>query len=259
MLVIQDFHIRAESVICPACNVVFATPNIAKMPNLTRDSQVEADLHRVLPDPFIRAAFIAICPACIHAWWFSAFAPHYIIPDLVPETPDVELPKKFAHAVLTGRKSGAHALDRATLALNGCWCAREAYAQAGTLDSEEYAADNVRWLTLAAQELDEALRDQDWNGNRNRYMYMMGEILRQLGDFGSAMKYLEAVDRRSRLPRQLVEHQKQMTAASQSQPVTLPPHLVEEIFLPKPVAVPTYTIPQQNEISINQIPQSISA
>ena len=245
MLVIENFVLRPESVICPACNTVFATPNIVRMPNMTRDSKVEADLHRVLPDPIIRSAFVAICPACIYAWWFSAFASHYIIPDLVPETPDVELSKKFAHAVLTGRNNSSHSLDRATLALNGCWCSRESHTVAGTLNSEEYAADNTRWLTLAAQELDVALKDEEWSGNRNRYMYMMGEILRQLGDFDTALLYLNLVDRRSMLPRQLVEHQKQMTVARQAQPVTLPPHLVEEIFLPKPVLQPTYTIRDQ--------------
>lgn len=241
MLVIENFVLRPESVICPECNTVFATPNIARMPNMTRDSKVEADLHRVLPDPIIRASFVAICPACIYAWWFSAFASHYIIPDLVPDTPDVELSKKFAHAVLTGRKNGSHSLDRSTLALNGAWCSREQHAVAGTLNSPEYQADNTRWLTLAAQELDEALRDQEWTGNRNRYMYIMGEILRQLGDFDTSLAYLNMVDRRALLPKQLVDHQKQMAAAHQAQTVTLPPHLVEEIFLPKPVEQPTYT------------------
>jgi hypothetical protein len=250
MLVIENFALRPESVICPECNTVFATPNIVRMPNMTRESLVEADLHRVLPDPIIRSAFVAICPACIYAWWFSAFAAHYIVPDLVPETPDVELSKKFAHAVLTGRKNGSHALDRATLALNGCWCAREQHTVAGTLNTPEYVAENTRWLTLAAQELDAALRDQEWEGNRNRYTYMMGEILRQLGDFDTALAYFNLVDRRAMLPKQLVEHQKQMAAARQSQTVTLPPHLVEEIFLPKPVQQPTYSIPAPAEGSV---------
>jgi hypothetical protein len=252
MLVIENFALRPESVICPECNTVFATPNIVRMPNMTRESIVEADLHRVLPDPIIRSAFVAICPACIYAWWFSAFAAHYIVPDLVPETPDVELSKKFAHAVLTGRKNGSHSLDRATLALNGCWCSREQHTVAGTLNTPEYVADNTRWLSLAAQELDAALRDQEWEGNRNRYTYMMGEILRQLGDFDTALAYFNLVDRRAMLPKQLVEHQKQMAAAHQSQTVTLPPHLVEEIFLPKPVQQPTYSIPAPPEGSVSR-------
>jgi hypothetical protein len=111
-------------------------------------------------------------------------------------------------------------------------------------------ADNTRWLSLAAQELDAALRDQEWEGNRNRYTYMMGEILRQLGDFDTALAYFNLVDRRAMLPKQLVEHQKQMAAARQSQTVTLPPHLVEEIFLPKPVQQPTYSIPAPAEGSV---------
>lgn len=241
MLVIENFVLRPESVICPACNTVFATPNVTRLPNMTRDSQVEADLHRVLPDPIIRASFVAVCPSCIYAWWFSAFSSHYILPELVPDTPDIELSKKFAHAVLTGRNNGSHSLDRANLALNGAWCARECHVLAGTTGSAEYQADNTRWLTLAAQELQEALLDESWTGNRNRYSYIMGEILRQLGEFDAALGYFNVVDRRSLLPKQLVEHQKQMAAAHQAQIVTLPPHLVEEIFLPKPVQQPTYT------------------
>jgi hypothetical protein len=237
MLDIQGFIIKAQSVVCPQCNEVFATPDLAKMKKLTTDSQVETDLHRVLPDPFIRSTFVAVCPACLYAWWFAAFAPHYIIPDLVPETPSIEFPKKFALAVLSGRNNGAHALDRAMLALNGCWCAREAHVLAGIANSAEAVADNTRWLTLAKQELEEALADQEWQGNRNRYQYILGEVLRQLGEFEKAIKCFETVDRRSMLPRQLVVHQIKMAQAQQSQPDFLPPYLVEMIFLPKPQVI----------------------
>jgi len=247
MQVIQEFVINDTSVVCPACNTVFATPNLAKMPNITRDSLIEADLHRVLPDPNIRAALVAMCPACIYTWWMSAFAPHYILPQLVPESPEIELPKKFAHAVLSGRQNGSHSLDRALLSLNGCWCAREAHLASGTLGSEEYVTTNHRWLTLAVQELDAALRDPEWDGNRSRYHYMMGEMLRQLGQFDAAVKEFNVVDRRSMLPRQLVEHQKTLAVAMNAEPTALPPFIIEEIFLPKAPPV------------ISNIPATISA
>jgi lipopolysaccharide biosynthesis regulator YciM len=123
--------------------------------------------------------------------------------------------------------------------LNGCWCAREAYVVAGTSQQPEAIADNTRWLNLAKQELEEALADHDWDGNRNRYQYIMGEVLRQLGEFEAAIKYFEGVDRRSMLPRQLVVHQIKMAQAQQCQPDFLPPHLVEMIFLPKQAVVET--------------------
>ncbi|HEY9678442.1 MAG TPA: DUF2225 domain-containing protein [Drouetiella sp.] len=258
-LAIENFLLQIESVICPACNVVFATPNITRMPNMTRESKVEADLHRVLPDPIIRASFVAICPSCMYSWWFSAFASHYIIPDLVPDTPDVELSRKFAHAVLTGRNNGSSPLERFNLAMNGCWCSREQFMVAGTMNSPEYQEENTRWLQLAAQELGEALADESWSGNRNRYIYQMGEILRQLGQFEQALEYFNQVDRRSMLPKQLVDHQKQMAAARQSHSVTLPPHLVEEIFLPKRSEQPIYIQyaipPQAQQQQAPSIPQ----
>lgn len=229
---IQDFIIKDTSIVCPSCKTPFATPLLVKMPDITRDTVVEADLHRVLPDA-VRAALIAICPACIYTWWSTAFAPHFYVPDLLVPSPEIEYPKKFAHAVLTGRKNGAHALDRALLSLNGLWCARETYFGAGPEKLPEYKADNEKWLTLAAQELDEALHDTGWNGNRSRYSYIMGEILRQLSDFHNAVAYFDAVDRRSMLPAELIRHQRKLAVDGNPEPVVLPPHVVEQVFLPK--------------------------
>jgi hypothetical protein len=235
---IQDFIIREASVVCPSCYTPFATPQLADMPDLTPQTVVEADLHRVLPDAAIRGALIAICPACIYTWWSTAFAAHFFVPQMLVPSPAIESAKKFAHAVLTGRKNGAHALDRALLALNGCWCSRETYASLGDDKAEEAQAENIKWMKLAVQELEEALNDDSWNGNRSRYSYMMGEMLRQLGDFHKAVKYLDLVDRKSMLPFELIRHQREMAVNGQSEPVQLPPHLVEQIFMPKPLIDP---------------------
>jgi hypothetical protein len=267
MLDVHGFYIKAQSVVCPQCNEVFATLDLAKMNKLTPDSQVETDLHRVLPDPLIRSTFIAVCPACLYAWWFAAFAPHYVVPDLVPESPTIEFPKKFALAVLSGRNNGAHALDRAMLPLNGCWCAREVHTKAGTSNTPEAVAENIKWLTLASQELEEALKDDNWDGNRNRYQYIMGEVQRQLGEFDKAIAYFQSVDRRSMLPRQLVTHQLQMAEAKLSNPDLLPPFLVEMIFLPKAQVIETlpepqladYQQPAQSADVLTPAPQSIPA
>lgn len=232
---INEFIIRDTSVICPACTTPFATLQLVKMPNITPETNVEADLHRVLPDARVRGSLIAICPACIHTWWASAFSAHSYLPDLLVPAPEIEPPKKFAHAVLTGRNTGAHALDRALLALNGCWCMRETYHGADEERMATYKAENNKWLVLAAQELDAALRDQSWDGNRSRYSYLMGEVLRQLGDFHNAVRYFDIVDRRSGLPRELVQHQRTLAVSGVADPVRLPPHLVEKIFLPKPI------------------------
>jgi hypothetical protein len=235
---INDFVIDEISVMCPQCSMPFATPQVMRTPAITRETTMEADLHRVLPHAAIRAAIVAICPACIYTWWTTSFEPHYYVPDLLVPSPEIEYPKKFAHAVLTGRNAGAHALDRALLALNGCWCARETYIDAGPDQVDNYRADNERWMTLVAQELEEALRDESWKGNRSRYTFIFAEIKRQLGDFETALRAFDAVDiRRSMLPSDLVRHQRSLASTGNADPTELPPYLVEAIFMPKPVQI----------------------
>ncbi|MBZ0188912.1 MAG: hypothetical protein K8F91_21895, partial [Candidatus Obscuribacterales bacterium] len=159
------------------------------MPKISLESKVEADLHRVLPDAFIRSSLLATCPECIYTWWQSAFRNSFMLPTMVADAPPVSNSKKFAHAVLTGRKEGAHALDRAMVALNGYWCAKEEFLEGN------------KWLELASRELKEALADESWVGNRGRYHYIMGEVFRLLSDFDSALESFSKVTRRSALPK----------------------------------------------------------
>jgi len=221
MQAIEEFTVRQSTVVCPACNSMFSTATLVTMPNITRDTMVEADLHRVLPDPAIRAALVAKCAACDYTWWITAFKTHLFNAALVPASPIIDHPKKFAHAVLTGRQNQAHALDLALLALNGCWCAREA------------GQPHDRWLDLSGQEMEKALRDQEWQGNRGYYHYVMGEICRQGGDFKGAVRNFEKVDAASRLPSELVERQRVLAVSGDSRPAVLPPHLVEILFCAK--------------------------
>lgn len=214
------------SVICPQCSAVFATQHLAYMSSITVDSPVEADLHRVLPHPAARAALVAMCPNCIYTWWISSFAPHHFVPDLVPEAPEVEFSKKFAHAVLSGRNSGAHALDRALLAMNGLWCARE-YGDSASADTVH------KFLELSYTELHTALSDEAWEGNRSRYTYLLAEICRQLGQFASALELFRQVDRKALLPRELIDQQAALALMQDVRPVLLTPQLVEQIFRPK--------------------------
>jgi hypothetical protein len=67
----------------------------------------------------------------------------------------------------------------------------------------------------------------------------MGELLRQLGDFHAAVSYFDSVDRRSLLPAELVKHQRQMAVDGNPEPAILPPYLVDEIFMPKPLYTPS--------------------
>lgn len=220
---IEDFVLQTVSVSCPECEVVFATQSLARTPNMTKETPVETDLHRVLPHPSLRAALLAMCPACLYTSWFSSFVEDPLIPFLAVAPAEVAYSKKFAHAVLTGRKIGAHHLDRALFALNGSWCARES------------GEAPEKWLELAGQELDAALKDENWVGNRSRYQYIMGEICRLVGDFHGAVRHYNQVDRKSQLPKSLVDHQRQEAINGNSRPVQLPPEYVEAIFFPKSI------------------------
>ena len=236
MTVTPEFVLKESSLVCPDCDYPFATLDLVSMPNLVAESAVEADLHRILDDPAIRGALIAVCPACTYAWWISAFRSHHFVPDLLVPAPPIEYSKKFGVAIVSGRKHGEPLLDTAILAMNGYWCAREEVA-AGTGNATEIG----RWLKLAVKELKTAMEHESWQGNTSRYSYILGELLRLMGDFHGAVSYFQVVDRRSLLPRELVEHQIAEAKSGNSKPVLLPPRLVEEIFRLKP---PVFELPE---------------
>lgn len=217
---IKFFKLRQLSLVCPDCETVFASFELARTPPVERNTPVETDLHRVLPDPELRAALLATCPNCLYTWWLSSFSEHHFLPQLVPDAPPLEPSKKFAHAVQTGRKKNVHFLDRGVLALNGYWCSREE------------GKDGEKFLKLAKLELTSALADETWFGNRPRYNYILAEVLRLSGEFAEADKYYQQV-KGANLPREMVEKMRSFAASGNKAPVRLPPHLVEEIFVPK--------------------------
>lgn len=218
MQVIKDFTLRVKTLVCPACNSMFGSPVLATMPAISSETQIETDLHRILPSPEIRAALVAMCAACTYTWWTTAFKSHSFNPKFVPPAPDIEHAKKFAHAVLTGRQNQVHALDLALLALNGLWCAREA--------NKPYK----RWLDLAGQELEKALQDDSWDGNRSYYRYILGELCRLSGDFKGAVKNLKMVGPESNLPGELIQRQKVQATSGDDSPSLLPAHLIDALF-----------------------------
>jgi hypothetical protein len=217
------FKLRQITVTCPLCETVFATYEVVRMPSMDRDTPVESDLHRILPDPELRSNLLAMCPNCVYTAWLTAFAPHYFLPQVVPDSPPVEPSKKFAHAVQSARKVNNHALDRSILALNGYWCSREEGTEGG----------GEKFLKLARVELTAALSDKDWAGNRSRYNYVMGEILRLLGDFEQAAVFYKMVDRKCGLPFELVDRMHRFAREGNKSPIRLPPHIVEAIFVPR--------------------------
>ncbi len=215
-----EFVINITSVSCPACQQVFATQTPFKLPDMNVQLPVEADLHRVLPYGAIRSALVTICPQCQYAWWTNTFNRHFFLPFGISETPTIDYAKKFAHAVFTGRKNNFHVLDRALLALNGYWCAKESHQETG------------KWLALAIQELAGALANTKWQGNRARYHYVIAELLRLNGQFEQALIEFDRVDSSSSLPEELISNQRSLANRENADSVLLTNEQVEEIFFP---------------------------
>jgi hypothetical protein len=224
---LRDFRVIAKSVRCPECAQLFNTEVMDFLPPFTKFTLVESDLHRVLPFAALRGTLIVICPKCLCSWWHSAFQPVDLEPgQTVMSAPMVDPPKKFAQAMLTGRKNNIHSIDRAMVAFNGYWCAREC------------AQPHEKWLTLVAQELTTALEDTNWFGNRARYRYLLAETFRLMGEFRDAVRQFDQVDVDCRLPLSLIERQKKIAQARMDCPVLLPIDAVDEIFIQPPEPLP---------------------
>lgn len=224
------YSLKTESVRCPKCDEHFATTTVTSMPPITVKSKIEADLHRVMPDSKIRAASLAMCPNCLYTTWTTAFFWSSKVVGFLPHSPAIDDAKKFGHAVHSGRLDNKHSLDNAILALNGYWCAREAF-QSGE-----------KFLQVAKQEYKEALDDKEWKGYRGLHYYQMAEIFRLSGDFHDAVNYYMMVDKDALLPKELLDHQIKNAKQGNSSPIVLPEHIIEGVYrhkLGKPIITST--------------------
>jgi hypothetical protein len=222
---IQEFRLSKTTVVCPSCQAHFETPQLEGVPPIAPGTPVETDLHRILPNAAIRAALVTSCQECRYTWWTSAFQTETRTPGLL--TADeyslerLEYPRRFARAYLTGKLIHAHARELAIVLLNGAWCAREA------------GLEHLHWLALAAREFAEAFADKNWRTGRGHYLYLMGEISRQLSDFGGAIEHYNLAESQTTLPPELLLRQKVQATAADNSPTRLPAHMVERIFCPR--------------------------
>jgi tetratricopeptide (TPR) repeat protein len=234
MLSDHGFELKKRTVICPACKNAFASNVLTHQPSITEDTVVEADLHRVIKDCTIRASLIILCISCNYCWWQWTFLPGNIDPIFLPKPDNEDPAKKFAYAVKTGRRYNAKSIEKALMALNGYWCARESNSPV------------ERWLDLAIMELKAALADDSWEGNSHYYRYVLGEIQRLAGRFEAAQACFNAVDvEKSKIPYELIYRQNSLAAAGNSQPVVLLPHLVKAMF-------PVFQESEQSEDFVHQ-------
>lgn len=221
----NTFLLRSMSVTCCDCATIFATSCLASVPPVSEDDTIEGDLHRVLPDPALRAALIAICPECGNAHWTVKLKRSVVNPELLIEAPEIGYSKKFAVAVKTARANDMDALDIANIAINGLYCAREA-GEAADL-----------WLELAAYEHSRGMQADPFSGITGPDHLIMAEIWRQLGSFEQAMPQYELALGDPDIPPEVIHYQMTLARAGDSSNNALPPHLVRLAF-PGAVTVP---------------------
>lgn len=214
----DSYKLGEVTLMCPKCYQIFATACVEEIPVLNPLARIEADLHRVLPDALIRAAMIATCPGCTYTWWTESFIPDDTIPLLAVDAPAIEPVKKFGHAILSSRMYGATELEKAQIALNAYYCARDSF-QSGE-----------KILQIAKDELKNAIETVTNLKNKSRHIYILAEIYRLSGEYHEAVKYYYQVDRSALLPQDLLDHQIRQAKLGNSKPVTIPNHIVKQIY-----------------------------
>lgn len=216
---ISGFKLTTAMVICPECGAPFYKELLTETPPLTAEDIVEADMHRVFPDPVLRAALIGLCPECKFCAWTTSFAPGGG-GMVAKREPSIPYTKKYALAVKCARSRNLHPLDIAFMAMNGLWCAREA------------GEDDQLWLELVAFEHSRGMQDEypsraDEDGMAH---LMMGEIWRQLRQFDRAKReYEQALSDPAILP-EVVRHQIGLCDRKVASITALPLHVVRQLF-----------------------------
>lgn len=216
---ISGFKLSSTVVVCPECSAPFHKELLTDIPPLTPEDVVEADLHRVFPDPVIRASLLGVCPECKFCAWSTSFGNSNLNPALARREPLVPYTKKYAVAVKCARSRNMHPLDIAFIALNGLWCAREA------------GEDDLLWLELVAYEHSRGMTDypsvQDEDGMAH---LMMAEIWRQLKQFDQARREYELALSDASIMPEIIRHQIGLCDRKVSAITALPLHVVRQLF-----------------------------
>lgn len=236
----QEFKLKDIVVVCRSCGLAFATSALVEIPPISDLDQVEADLHRVLPDPAYRAALIAVCPDCHFASWTSTFRRVGLKVEVVMRS-ECPASQKFALAVKSGREANMHPLDLAFIALNGCWAAREA----GEPDD--------LWLELAAFEHARGLADNPLSCEEDGLGHlMMAEIWRQLKQFDRAVRHYELALKDDTVPKELIVRQRMLAKNGHSAPSMLPAAMVRQVFMS--VNSPDVVFEEVEELTVPPMP-----
>src|SRR5579883_388129 len=198
----EDFILKDCTVVCSECKSLFATRILQDLPPVHESDIIEADLHRVLPDPGLRGALIAVCPYCQYAAWAGSFTGSLIRPDILLPQTQWQSSRKFALAVKHARNKGLHPLNTAYIALNGLYCARES----GESDDS--------WLELCVYEQSRGLQSNEITGESAVDHLVMAELWRQISSFERAIAEYKRAAAYNTLPEDLIRHQIMLSQAS---------------------------------------------
>lgn len=215
---VEGFILKHISVSCPECECSFATPTLLDLPPVTEYDTVEADLHRVLPEPELRGALIAVCPHCNYSTWTVRFKLSSLSAEMLPDSPQLQHSKKFALAVKYAREKGVSPLDVAFIALNGLYSARES------------GEEPELWLELAAYEQSRGITEESLVPANGQDHLIMAELWRQLGSFDRSIEQYEKAAADEFIPKELIEQQIALARVGNNQPTMLAPYIVRDIF-----------------------------
>lgn len=231
MLIFQDFTLISATAECPACSRSFVTSVVSGVSPVSKSTVIETDLHRVYSSSAFRAATIGMCRECGYCWWLKSFlfreffnpeSEH--LPEPVASKPSEDM-RRFATAFLCGKQHKANHLELALIALNAEWCAQDT----GIVEN--------RWLEIARDELQKALRNPSSRIDRGFYHYLLGEMCRRLGDYKGALANLDKARAGARLPEELIVRQKVQARSGDSSKTSLPGYLIESLFCPASLRV----------------------
>lgn len=246
---ISGFKLSSAVVVCPECSAPFHKELLSDIPPLSPEDVVEADLHRVFPDPVIRASLLGLCPECKFCAWSTSFGNSNLNPALARKEPLLPYTKKYAVAVKCARSRNMHPLDIAFIALNGLWCAREA------------GEDDVLWLELVAYEHSRGMTDYpsvlDEDGMAH---LMMAEIWRQLKQFDQARREYELALNDATIMPEIVRHQIGLCDRKVSAITALPLHVVRMLFPEEEREMPAAEAEEPAEATVKAVsPEPVAA
>ncbi len=166
---------------CPRCGSKFNSKQLPSWVDLgIRNSELRQDFagQATQIEPF----FVCTCPACGRSDWMGKFPATEEVAVLTQSSLTPHL--QFRNAAMQAEQFSKDFYDVGNLYLYAAWCADDAKAD---LQAKEYRL-------RAIESFSKSLNDVSCPVNeRPTVEYLIGELYRRVGDFGSAQRHLQEV------------------------------------------------------------------